>query len=71
MCFSPKIKTPQVNTSVVPEPAPLTEAPTGVQFGGTEDSNSVNPDVTKGRKSVTVKKTDSASKAIGSKAFNS
>lgn len=71
MCFSPKIKTPQINTAAIPEPAPLTEVPTGVQFGGTNDSASVNPDVTTGRKSVTVKKTDSASKSIGAKAFNS
>lgn len=69
MCWSPKIKTPQVDTSVVPEPAPLTEVPSGVQFGGTEDSNSTNPDVTTGRKSITVKKT-SAANSIANKAFN-
>lgn len=70
MCWSPKIKTPQVDTSTVPEPAPLTAEPSGVQFGGTEDSNSTNPEVTTGRKSITVKKT-SASNAIANKAFNS
>lgn len=69
MCWQPKIKTPQIDTSKVPEPAPLTAEPSGVQFGGTEDSNSVNPDVTTGRKSVTVKKT-MATSSIANKAFN-
>lgn len=35
MCFSPKMKTPKVNTAaIVPPPAPLDETPAGVQFGG-------------------------------------
>lgn len=35
MCFSPKIKTPKVNTAAIPEPAPLTDEVKGVEFGGT------------------------------------
>lgn len=35
MCFSPKIKTPKVDTTAIPEPAPLTEEVKGVEFGGT------------------------------------
>lgn len=34
MCFSPKIKVPQMDVEKAPEPAPLTELPTGVEFGG-------------------------------------
>lgn len=35
MCFSPKMKTPKVNTAaIVPPPAPLDDTPAGVQFGG-------------------------------------
>lgn len=35
MCFSPKIKTPKVDTAAIPEPAPLTDEVKGVEFGGT------------------------------------
>ncbi|AZV02364.1 hypothetical protein Q19_32 [Pectobacterium phage Q19] len=40
MCFSPKVKVPQVDTNAVKaiEPAPLTESPSGVLFGGQEDN---------------------------------
>lgn len=41
MCFSPKIKTPKVDTNqiVAPTPAPLTENATGVSFGGQDDGS--------------------------------
>lgn len=41
MCFSPKIKTPKVDTKQMKavEPAPLTDEPKGVLFGGEDDSN--------------------------------
>lgn len=56
MCFSPKMKAPKVDTTTVPEPAPLTEEPKGVQYGEDEDSNSTTPEVS-GRKSLKVTKT--------------
>lgn len=59
MCFSPKMKAPKVDTTTVPEPAPLTEEPKGIQYGGDEDSNSTSPEVS-GRKSLKVAKTDTA-----------
>lgn len=60
MCFSPKMKAPKVDTTVVPEPAPLTEEPKGIQFGGDSDSNSTTPEVS-GRKSLKVDKTTTGS----------
>lgn len=59
MCFSPKMKVPKVDNTVVPEPAPLTEEPKGIQFGGDEDSNSTSSEVS-GRKSLKVEKTSTA-----------
>lgn len=40
MCFSPKIKTPKVDTNQIraPEPAPLTEEVKGVEFGSDSDN---------------------------------
>lgn len=55
MCFSPKIKTPKVDTTKIPEPAPLTEQPEGVQFGGEDESNTGSE--VSGRKSLKVAKT--------------
>lgn len=61
MCFSPKISTPQVNVDKAPEPAPLTQEVSGVEFGGD------NPDVEKeeesGRKSLKVEKTSPKTKS--------
>ncbi|AWD92510.1 hypothetical protein [Pectobacterium phage Jarilo] len=47
MCFSPKVKTPQIDTNAVKaiDPAPLTEEPKGVLFGGQEDSNTSSSEV--------------------------
>lgn len=54
MCWAAKVKTPAVTTpTAVPAPAPLTEAPKGVEFGGDEDSSKGSE--TSGVKSVTVK----------------
>lgn len=42
MCFSPKIKTPKVDTQAMRavDPAPLTDEPKGVLFGGDDEENS-------------------------------
>lgn len=42
MCFSPKIKTPKVDTQQMRavEPAPLKDAPSGIVFGGADEDNS-------------------------------
>lgn len=62
MCFSPKIKTPKIDTSApsfrAVDPAPLTEKPTGVLFGGDEDEDDgVSSEVPsgKGRSSLKIK----------------
>ncbi|QPI17209.1 hypothetical protein phiPccP1_00032 [Pectobacterium phage phiPccP-1] len=41
MCFSPKIKTPQIDTNAMRavDPAPLTAEPKAVQFGGSDDDS--------------------------------
>lgn len=41
MCFSAKVKTPKVDTNTIkaPDPAPLTEAPSGVAFGETDTTD--------------------------------
>lgn len=75
MCFSPKMKAPKVDTANVVPPAPLTEQPTGVVFGGDSEDNAADTTANStGRKSVTVKKdpakATSASKSITNKAFN-
>lgn len=75
MCFSPKMKAPKVDTAQVVPPAPLTEQPTGVVFGGNDEDNSADTTANAtGRKSVTVKKdpakATSATKSITNKAFN-
>lgn len=65
MCFAPKIKTPQVDTKAIPEPAPLTEQPTGVVFGGGSQSDKVDT-----REDTRVAKTPGVKKSISNKAFN-
>lgn len=44
MCFSPKIKTPKVDTQAMKavDPAPLTEEPKGVLFGGEDDTDATS-----------------------------
>lgn len=61
MCFSPKMKVPKADTTVVPEPAPLTEEPKGIQFGGDDDSNTTSSEVS-GRKSLKVTKSSTTGK---------
>lgn len=53
MCFSPKISTPQMNIEKAPEPAPLTQEVTGVEFGGTSPEDDTEES---GRKSLKVEK---------------
>ncbi|WP_346781057.1 DUF5476 family protein [Yersinia pestis] len=57
MCFSPKIKVPQVDTNQVRaiDPAPLTEKPKGVLFGGDDTDapkDGTSSEVSTGRKSL-------------------
>lgn len=71
MCFSSKIKTPSVDTKQIRavDPAPLTEEPKGVLFGGdSDDDNDGESSSSKadgltsevsGRKSLKVKLDDS------------
>lgn len=68
MCFSPKIKTPKVDTKQVRavDPAPLTEEPKGVLFGGdTDDRNDgTSSEVSSGgRKSLKVELDNSVEKS--------
>lgn len=67
MCFSPKIKTPKVDTNQVRavDPAPLTEEPKGILFGGDDDIDSgTSSEVpTGGKKSLKVKLDDSVEKS--------
>lgn len=69
MCFSAKVKTPKVDTSKAPEPAPLTAEPTSVDFGGSQDdSDTTGVDVSKGgRSSLKVDKAQSSSSSIRNK----
>lgn len=66
MCFSPKIKTPKVKTDNIRaiDPAPLTEEPKGILFGGDEDDSGTSSEVsTGGKKSLKVKLDDSVEKS--------
>lgn len=67
MCWSPKIKTPKVDTNKVRavDPAPLTEEPKGILFGGDDDTDSgTSSEVpTGGKKSLKVKLDDSVEKS--------
>ncbi|UVX33567.1 MAG: protein of unknown function (DUF5476) [Bacteriophage sp.] len=67
MCFSPKIKTPKVKAESIRaiDPAPLTEEPKGILFGGEEDNDSgTSSEVpTGGKKSLKVKLDDSVEKS--------
>lgn len=64
MCFAPKIKMPQVNPERVPEPAPLTQEVTGVEYGGTTPADSAEDELS-GRKQLKVERKDS--EATGSR----
>ena len=76
MCFSPKIKTPTVDTTPMKavEPAPLTEEPKGVLFGGEDDTDatSISSEVPSGSsiKASKVELDDTASKQKESKKTN-
>ncbi|BBA26447.1 hypothetical protein HOR70_gp32 [Pectobacterium phage PPWS4] len=68
MCFSPKIKAPQIDPNAVkaPDPAPLTQAPSGVAFGDNADEGKAQQ--TTGVKSTTVTKSPTVSKPTGIRA---
>lgn len=72
MCWSPKIKTPSVDTNKIRavDPAPLTEEPKGVLFGGDGDDDATEGTSSEvsGRKDLKVKKTTTAPKATSPKA---
>ena len=76
MCFSPKINTPQVDTQAMKavDPAPLTEEPKGVLFGGEDDTDatSISSEVPSGSsiKKAKVSLDDSSSKEKESKKTN-
>ena len=69
MCWSPKIKTPKVKTESIRavDPAPLTEEPKGILFGGDDDTDKdtgTSSEVpTGGKKSLKVKLDDSVEKS--------
>ena len=69
MCWSPKIKTPKVDTAKVRavDPAPLTEEQKGILFGGDDDTDKdtgTSSEVpTGGKKSLKVKLDDSVEKS--------
>lgn len=76
MCFSPKMKTPKIDTGAMKavEPAPLTEEPKGVLFGGDEEVSTTESDGSgSSRKNARVDKAQSAGvkKSISNKAFGS
>lgn len=58
MCFSPKIKVPQMNVEKAPEPAPLTELPTGIEFGGNTPTDETGEE--SGRKTLKVELKDTS-----------
>lgn len=62
MCFSPKIKTPKMDTNQIRavEPAPLTQEVSGVEFGGSEEDSETE---VSGRKDLKVEKDDSVVKS--------
>lgn len=65
MCFSPKVSMPKTDTKpLAVDPAPLTETPTSVAFGGQDETQAADDS---GRKSLTVKK--DAPKGAAKKAF--
>ena len=64
MCFAPKIKMPQVDPARVPEPAPLTEEVSSVEYGGTSPADSAEDELS-GRKQLKVERKDS--EATGSR----
>lgn len=58
MCFSPKIKVPQMNVEKAPEPAPLTELPTSVEFGGDTPTDGTGEE--SGRKALKVERKETS-----------
>ena len=62
MCFSPKIKTPKVDTSQALAPEPIKDEPAGIVFGGTDpDKDNTTGEVSKtGRSSLKVAKSPAA-----------
>ncbi|QXV72997.1 hypothetical protein [Edwardsiella phage PVN09] len=64
MCFSPKIKIPQMNTNQIRaiEPAPLTQEVSSVEFGGSSDETDTEGTETSGRKDLKVERDASVAK---------
>lgn len=64
MCFSPKIKTPKMDTNQIRaiEPAPLTQEVSSVEFGGSSDETDTEGTETSGRKGLKVERDDSVAK---------
>ena len=64
MCFSPKIKTPKMDTNQIRavEPAPLTQEVSGVEFGGSSDETDTEGTEVSGRKGLKVDRDDSVAK---------
>lgn len=71
MCFSPKIKTPQVDTNAMRavDPAPLTAEPKAVQFGGSDEPIASSSEVGTGnsKANAKVKLDNPASESTSSK----
>lgn len=65
MCFSPKIKTPKMDTNQIRavEPAPLAQEVSSVEFGGSDEDNETEGTEVSGRKSLKVEKDDSVAKS--------
>lgn len=64
MCFSPKIKTPKMDTNQIRaiEPAPLTQEVSSVEFGGSSDETDTEGTEMSGRKGLKVERDDSVAK---------
>lgn len=64
MCFSPKIKTPKMDTNQIRaiEPAPLTQEVSSVEFGGSSDETDTEGTEVSGRKDLKVERDDSVAK---------
>lgn len=58
MCFSPKISVPKMDVDKAPEPAPLTELPTGVEFGGDTPTDGTGEE--SGRKTLKVERNETS-----------
>lgn len=78
MCFTPKIKTPKADPQSIRavDPAPLTETPKGILFGGDDEDDNKDEGITsevptKGRKGLKIKLDKSASQTASAKSKSS